>query len=72
MARLKLMYGTKAPGRNYRQVALDEIVGKTIKGIAGTTVQGENGNEPCVMLLFTDGTKHGFVLPGDDQDEQSV
>ena len=23
------------------------------------------GNEPCVTLFFSDGTKHGFVLPAD-------
>ena len=72
MARLKMTHGTKAPGRNYRQVALDEIVGKTVQGVARTTVDGAHGDEPCAMLLFTDGTKHGFVLPDDDQDEQSV
>ena len=66
MARLKLMHGTKVPGRNYRHVALDEIVDKTIQGVAETTVEGSDGDEPCVMLLFTDGTRHGFVLPGDN------
>jgi hypothetical protein len=72
MAKLKLMYGTKTPRLDYRHVALENIVGKTVQGVAETTVQGENGNEPCLMLLFTDGTKHGFVLPGDNRDEQSV
>ena len=65
MAKLKRMHGTKTPRLNCRQVALEEIVGKTIQGVARTTVPGENGNEPCVMLLFTDGTRHGFVLPRD-------
>ena len=69
MARLKLMHGTKVPRRNYRQVALGEIVGKTVQAVAETTVEGENGSEPCVMLLFTDGTRHGFVLPGDGWEE---
>jgi hypothetical protein len=41
-------------------------VGKTVQGVASTTVPSENGDEPCVMLLFTDGTSHGFVLPRDN------
>jgi hypothetical protein len=69
MARLKLMHGTRTPKHNYRHVALDDIVGKTVQGVARTTVQGANGDEPCVMLLFTDGTRHGFVLPGDGWEE---
>jgi hypothetical protein len=66
MVRLKLMHGTRTPKLDYRHVALDDIVGKTVQGVARTTVQGANGDEPCVMLLFTDGTRHGFVLPGDN------
>ena len=65
MAKLKLTYGTRTPKLDYRQVALGDIVGKTVQGVARTTVPGENGDEPCVVLLFTDGTRHGFVLPGD-------
>ena len=69
MAKQKLMFGTKTPKLTYRQVALEEIVGKTVQGVAKTTVAGENGSEPCVLLLFTDGTKHGFVLPNNNSDE---
>ena len=69
MAKQKLIHGTKTPRVNYRQVALGDIVGKTVQGVARTTVEGENGSEPCVMLLFTDGTRHGFVLPGDNSEE---
>ena len=69
MAKQKLMHGARTPKLNYRQVALEEIVNKTIQGIARTTVEGESGDEPCVMLLFTDGTGHGFVLPGDSCEE---
>jgi hypothetical protein len=69
MAKQKLLYGTKTPRLHYWQVALEELVGKTIQGVARTTVPGENGSEPCVMLLFTDGTRHGFVLPGNNLDE---
>jgi hypothetical protein len=70
MAKLKLIHGTRTPRLNYRQVALGDIVGKTIQGVARTTVPGANGDESCVMLLFTDGTRHGFVLPGDGCDER--
>jgi hypothetical protein len=66
MSKLKLIHGTKTPGLKYRQVALDEIVGKTVQGVARTTVQGADGDEPCLVLLFTDGTRHGFVLPCDN------
>ena len=69
MATLKMMHGTRTPRLNYRQVALDEIVGKTVQGVARTTVKGANGDEPCMVLLFTDGTRHGFVLPGDGWEE---
>ena len=69
MAKLTLIHGTRTPRLNYRHVALEAAVGKTIQGIAKTTVQGENGDEPCLMLLFTDGTKHGFVLTGGYSDE---
>ena len=58
------------PYANYEEVALDAIVGKTVQGVARTTVPGENGDEPCVVLFFSDGTGHGFVLPGDNWDEQ--
>jgi hypothetical protein len=69
MARLTITHGTRTPGLKYRQVALDDIVGKTIQGVGRTTVESASGNEPCVVLLFTDGTRHGFVLPGDGSDE---
>lgn len=55
---------------NFKEVALDAIVGKTIQGIAWTTVEGENGSEPCVTLFFSDSTRHGFVLPRENTDKQ--
>ncbi len=66
MSKLKLIHGTKTPGLKYRQVALDEIAGKTVQGVARMTVQGADGDEPCLVLLFSDGTRHGFVLPRDN------
>ena len=41
MSKLKLIHGTKTPGLKYRQVALDEIAGKTLQGVASTTVQAQ-------------------------------
>ena len=61
---------TNDPYAGYEEVALDAIVGKTIQGIAWTTVEGENGSEPCVTLFFSDSTRHGFVLPRENTDEQ--
>jgi len=39
MAKQKLIHGTKTPRVNYRQVALGDIVGKTVQGVARTTVE---------------------------------
>ena len=61
---------TTDPFLDYEEVALDAIVGKTIQGMARTTVEGEKGKEPCVMLFFSDRTRHGFVLPADNWDEE--
>ncbi len=69
MAKLSIIHGTRTPGLKYREVALDEIVGKTVQGVGRTTVPGASGDEPCVVLLFTDGTRHGFVLPDNNLDE---
>lgn len=65
MAKLRMLFGKKDAKLGYTHVELAEIVGKTVQGVGRTTVEGEYGDEPCVMLLFTDGTKTGFVLPGD-------
>lgn len=61
---------TNDPFADFEEVALDAIVGKTIRGMARTTVKGKNGIEPCVMLFFSDGTRHGFVLPADKDDDE--
>jgi hypothetical protein len=47
-------------------ITLDEIVGKTIARIEWREVDGPHGAEPCCVLIFTDGTEHGFVVPADD------
>lgn len=45
---------------------LPYLVGKTIQAVASTTVPGAYGDEPCILLYFTDGTRYGFVLPQDE------
>jgi hypothetical protein len=55
--------------KKYKHVDLNKIVGKTVERVAGENVEGAFGDEPCTMLYFTDGTKHGFVHPSDDDDE---
>ena len=67
MPRGKLLAGTR--GGRAVHVELTAIVGKTIQGVVRTTVPSDEGDEPCIQLLFTDGTEHGFVLPRDSQDE---
>lgn len=69
MAKLKMIHGTRTPRLKYQQVALEEIVRKTIQGVTRTTVPGTSGDESCVVMLFTDGTRHGFVVPGNNLDE---
>jgi DNA-directed RNA polymerase subunit RPC12/RpoP len=46
-------------------VPIGDIVGKTIAKIEHTHVDGNYGKEPCIMLFFTDGTRHGFVIAQD-------
>lgn len=64
---MKIIAGKRQKGACYKHVALEDTVGKTIEAIGMTEVEGAYGNEPCVMLHFTDGTKHGFVLPSDQE-----
>jgi hypothetical protein len=61
MKRVKVVRGEKK-GR-YRQVGIEEIVGKTIEAVGVTTVPSNDGDEPCTILYFTDKTCHGFVHP---------
>lgn len=48
--------------------ALRSLIGKTIARVEEGTVEGPFGDEPCIFLIFTDGTEHGFVLPTDISD----
>jgi hypothetical protein len=49
----------------HRHIPLDQIVGKTIQRVVHGSVEGSNGDEPCVYLQFADKTQHGFVLPAE-------
>lgn len=46
-------------------IALEDVVGRTVAAIYRTEVKGAYGDEPCITLVFTDGTQHGFVIPVD-------
>lgn len=66
MAKVKIVAGQKSRAGRYKQVGLNETVGKTVEAIGETTVPSNNGDEPCIVLFFTDGSRHGFVLPSDN------
>lgn len=51
-----------SPIKSYQHIALSSLVGKTIEAIAEKRVESANGLEPCIVLLFTDKTSHGFVI----------
>lgn len=63
MAKSELIAGSKH-GR-YRNVPLNTIIAKTVQAVQLKMVDGECGSEPCIEIMFTDGTKYGFVIPGD-------
>lgn len=66
---VKIFAGEKRKG-HYKHVGLEKIVGKTVEAVGLTTVEGADGHEPCTMLYFTDGTRHGFVHPAEDWGEE--
>lgn len=45
-----------------KHVSINQIVGKTVKSVTLSWVDGEFGKEPCINLHFTDGKTHGFVV----------
>ena len=45
-----------------------EYVGKTVEARGVASVEAAYGDEPCTVVLFTDGTCHGFVHPVDDDE----
>ena len=67
MAKLRLTYGTRTPAQLQRGRPRPDR-GQDRPGRRHDGRAGQGGGEPCVVLLFTDGTRHGFVLPGDGKD----
>lgn len=67
MSKLSIITGNpvKSPHK-HQHVPLEMLVGKTIEAVAKGTVEGADGNETCIYLLFSDGTKHGFVIAEND------
>ncbi len=64
-ADFQLEFGDKKL-HDYKFVDLDAIIGKTIVGVGTANVDGQYGLEPATILLFDDGTFHGFVHPKDE------
>jgi hypothetical protein len=65
MIPVKPLSGQSKPHAKYHDISLEEIVGKTVEAVELTGTEGAYGREPCVLLFFTDNTRHGFVLPTD-------
>lgn len=61
----KLLFGTRRQSP-YTHTPLGNVVGKTIEVVSQTTVEGSDGDEPCLMFGFTDGTEHGVVMPREE------
>lgn len=57
----------KTPEKLTTSGELADIVGKTVAAIAVASVDGNYGDEPCTVLLFTDGSFHGFIHPRADE-----
>ena len=43
------------------------LIGKTISNITREIIEQDYGDHTVITLIFTDGTKHGFVLPIDEE-----
>jgi len=63
--KIKVFAGKKTHKGKYKHIPIEDTVGKTVEAVGSTTVDGAFGDEPCTVLLFSDGTMHGFVHPAD-------
>ena len=70
MAKEILIAGTKTHN-DYVPVELKDTVGKTVEAVVETWVPGAEGPDKCLRLLFSDGTRHGFVVGCDDSERPS-
>lgn len=59
---LKMIAG-HLPTSDGGTIALEDVVDRTVAAIYKTEVEGAFGEEPCIILVFTDGTQYGFVIP---------
>lgn len=64
----KLIAGKKKHN-NYKGIELEDIVNKTIEAVTVTNIKQEYGTESLFNLLFTNGTKHGFVVRIDNDED---
>jgi len=59
------MIAGRLPPSDGGTIALEDVVGRTVAAIYKTEVEGAFGEEPCITLVFTDGTQYGFIIPAD-------
>jgi hypothetical protein len=62
----KIVYGKKSRAA-YRDVYPVDLLGKTIEAIGYGTIDTDDGQMPCTVVLFTDGSRHAFVHPQKDE-----
>lgn len=53
--------------KRYKDTTLESIVGKTVEALSWSTWEGAYGIEPCLVIMFSDGTKHWIVVPGNEE-----
>jgi hypothetical protein len=66
MMKVKITAGKKKPRIKYKMLSFEDTVGKTVEAVGTTQVEGAYGFENCILMFFTDNTKTGFVIRGDD------
>lgn len=62
-----LIAGDRKPRRYLPVDLVEDLPGKVIEGVETGSIDGEYGPEPCVWLLFADGTYHGFVIAAEQE-----
>ena len=65
MAKAKIIHGRRKC-KTYRHVSLVEIVGETLEAIGSTTTESNWDDEQCLQLFFSNGKRHDFVIPADE------
>jgi hypothetical protein len=49
----------------HRTIEHEEMVGKTISALGHGSFEGPYGEEPTLVLFFSDATTHQIILPED-------